>query len=139
MGTFDLLKDLVTLILKKSSTWSESRRSSVSFKTSHLTITFFKNTLTLQLQGSQATETSDFLVPLKKTEAIRPKTVKFILRKVLHHLQKLMGIKLTQIQTHYLSPLKKLSHVIPTRTLRKDQTLPSGLNWHQIIILVPHR
>ena len=69
MGTFDLLKDLVTLILKKSGTWSESRRSSVSFKTSNLTITFYKNTLTLQLQGSQATETSDFLVSLTKTEA----------------------------------------------------------------------
>ena len=69
MGTFNLLKDLVTLILKKSGTWSEARRSSVSFKTSNLTITFYKNTLTLQLQGSQATETSDFLVSLKKTEA----------------------------------------------------------------------
>ena len=69
MGTFDLLKDLVTLILKKSGTWSESRRSSVSFKTSNLTITFYKNTLTLQLQGSQATKTSDFLVSLKKAEA----------------------------------------------------------------------
>ena len=69
MGIFDLLKDLVTLILKKSGTWSESRRSSVSFKTSNVTITFYKNTLSLQLQGSQATETSDFLVSLKKTEA----------------------------------------------------------------------
>ena len=69
MGTFDLLKDRVTLILKKPGTWSESRRSSVSFKTSNLTITFYRNTLTLQLQGSQATETSDFLVSLKKTEA----------------------------------------------------------------------
>ena len=132
MGTFDLLKDLVTLILKKSGTWSESRRSSVSFKTSNLTITFYKNTLTLQLQGSQATETSDFLVSLKKAEAKAKNS------EIYFEESTSSPAETHEDKTDSDSDTLSVSS-IPTRTLRKDQTLPSGLNWHQIIILVPHR
>ena len=65
LGTLDLLKDFVTLVLKKSGSWSESRKSSISFKTANLTIMFHKNNLTLQLQGNKATEISN----LKEIEA----------------------------------------------------------------------
>ena len=138
MGTLDLLKDLVTLILKKSGTWSESRRSSVSFKTSNLTITFYKNTLTLQLQGSQATETSDFLVSLKKTEA-KAKNSEIYFEESTSSPAETQGDK-TDSDSDTLSVSSE--ETVPCHTystLRKDQTLPSGLKWHQIIILVPHR
>ena len=69
LGSLDLLKDFVTLVLKKSGSWSESRKSSISFKTANLTITFYKNTLTLQLQGNKATEIANLLISLKETEA----------------------------------------------------------------------
>ena len=69
LGSLDLLKDLVTLVLKKSGSWSESRKSSISFKTANLTITFHKNTLTLQLQGNKATEITNLLISLKDIEA----------------------------------------------------------------------
>ena len=44
LGTLDLLKNFVALFLEKSGSWSESGKSSISFKTANLTITFYKNT-----------------------------------------------------------------------------------------------
>ena len=69
LGSLDLLKDFLTLVLKKAGSWAESRKSSISFKTANLMITFYKNTLTLQLQGSKATEIANFLISLKEIEA----------------------------------------------------------------------
>ena len=69
LGTLDLLKDFVTLVLKKSGSWAESRKSSISFKTANLTITFYKNALILQLQGNKATEITNLLISLKEIEA----------------------------------------------------------------------
>ena len=69
LGSLDLLKDFVTLVLKKSGSWSASRKSSISFKKANLTIMFFKSTLTLQLQGNKATEIANLLISLKEIEA----------------------------------------------------------------------
>ena len=69
LGTVDLLKDFVNLVLNNSGTWSESRKSAISFKTASLTLTFYKNTKTLQLQGSKAHEVSDFLISLTEIES----------------------------------------------------------------------
>ena len=50
LGTLDMLKNFVTLVLKKSGSWSESRKLSISFKTENLTITFYKNTPTFSCE-----------------------------------------------------------------------------------------
>ena len=54
-GNVDELRDFVSLVLKKSGTWHDTRKSTKTFKTSNLTVMCYMNTLTLQLRGKQGT------------------------------------------------------------------------------------
>ena len=66
-GNVDDLRDFVSLVLKKSGTWYDTRKSTKTFKTANLTVMYYMNTLTLQLRGNKAPETSEFLINLKET------------------------------------------------------------------------
>ena len=66
-GNVDKLRDFVSLVLKKSGTWHDTRKSTKAFKTVNLTVTYYMNTLTLQLHGNKAPETGEFLINLKET------------------------------------------------------------------------
>ena len=66
-GTVDELREFVSLVLKKSGTWHDTRKSTKTFKTANLTVMYYINTLTLQLRGNKAPETSEFLINLKET------------------------------------------------------------------------
>ena len=66
-GNVDELRDFVSLVLKKSGTWHDTRKSTKTFKTASLTVMYYMNTLTLQLRGNKALETREFLINLKET------------------------------------------------------------------------
>ena len=68
------LRDFVSLVLKKSGTWHDTRKSTKTFKTANLTVMYYMNTLTLQLRGNKALETSEFLINLKETASSIKKT-----------------------------------------------------------------
>ena len=66
LGSLQELKDFVTLVLKKTGTWQETRRktSSTSFKTANLTITHYSSTQTLQFLGNKAKESVSYIKSL---------------------------------------------------------------------------
>ena len=59
--------EFVSLVLKKLETWHDTIKSTKTFKTANLTVMYYINTLTLQLCGNKAPETSEFLINLKET------------------------------------------------------------------------
>ena len=124
LGSLDFLKEFVTLVLKKSGSWSESRKSSISFKTANLTIAFYKNTLTFQLQGNKATEIANLLISLKEIEA-STNPIKAGSTSPARQFYQMTKPSLM----HYLF-LRDLPVpvIIPHLTLLLDQTLLSGLN-----------
>ena len=124
LGSLDLLKDFVTLVLKKSGSWSESRKSSISFKTANLTITFYKNTLTLQLQGNKATEIANLLISLKEIEA----STKSNKGGIDESCSTVLPDDKTQSDALSVSLGSTNSVIIPHLTFLLDQTLLSGLN-----------
>ena len=75
-GNVDELRDFFSLVLKKSGTWHDTRKSTKTFKTANLTVMYYMNALTLQLRGNKAPETSEFLINLKETaSSIKKKKV----------------------------------------------------------------
>ena len=66
LGSLQELKDFVTVVLKKTGTWQETRRkaSSTSFKTANLTITHYSSTQTLQFLGNKAKESVSYIKSL---------------------------------------------------------------------------
>ena len=66
-GSLDELKDFVSLVLRKPGNWSEEKikRSSVTFKSTNLTLTYYTTTLTVQFQGSKASESITLIKSLK--------------------------------------------------------------------------
>ena len=76
-GRYETLQDLVSLVLKRSGTWSEryqpntvegneSKLMARVFKSQNLTVTWYVNTKTLQIQGSESEESCQYLSKLLK-------------------------------------------------------------------------
>ena len=66
LGSLQELNDFVTLVLKKTSTWQETRRkaSATSIKTANLTITHYSSTQTLQFLGNKSKECMSYIKSL---------------------------------------------------------------------------
>ena len=80
-GCYETLQDLV-LVLKRSGTWSEryqpdtvegneAKLMARVFKSQNLTVTWYVNTKTLQIQGSESEERCQYLSKLLKQHAER--------------------------------------------------------------------
>ena len=76
-GRYETLQDLVSLVLKRSGTWSERYQPNTVegneaklmarvFKSQNLTVTWYVNTKTLQIQGSESEESCQYLSKLLK-------------------------------------------------------------------------
>ena len=81
-GCYEILQDLVSLVLKRSGTWSERYQPNTVegneaklmarvFKSQHLTVTWYVNTRTLQIQDSESEESCQCLSKLLKQHTKR--------------------------------------------------------------------